>query len=53
LCRHHDRQEHVRQLAAAGVVIYGNNDIAVSALQSCKYTKSYVEKYSAGILQYR
>jgi hypothetical protein len=51
LCIHHDRQEDVRQLAAAGAVIYRNNDIGVSALQSFKHTTSYVEKYSADMLQ--
>jgi hypothetical protein len=33
LSRHHERQEYVRQLAAAGAVIYRNNYIDVSAIQ--------------------
>jgi hypothetical protein len=53
LSRHHDRQEYVRQLAAAGAVIYRNNDIGVSDIQRSEYTTIYVEQYSADMLQYR
>jgi len=52
LCRHHDRQEYGRKLAAAGAVIYRNNEIGVRALQSCKYTTSYVEKNILQICYY-
>jgi len=44
---------YVRQRAVTGVVMYRNTDIGVRALQNCKHTTSYLEQYSADMLQCR